>query len=111
MAENQATIIPAQPDYELLVCWFLPDGKINVTRTPILAWRVEPSGKATPVTIDVRHGEGLTAIRAPGGRITDAAGESSMTRPRGYHTPKRSNVKFTDVPFKWPTIKEHTRLA
>ena len=51
MAENQATIIPAQPDYELLVCWFLPDGKINVTRTPILAWRVEPSGKATPVTI------------------------------------------------------------
>jgi hypothetical protein len=36
MAENQATIIPAQPDYELLVCWFLPDGKINVTRTPIL---------------------------------------------------------------------------
>ena len=74
MAENQATIIPAQPDYELLVCWFLPDGKINVTRTPILAWRVEPSGKAT-VTIDVRHGEGLTAIRAPGGRITDAAGE------------------------------------
>ena len=76
MAENQATITPAQPDYELLVCWFLPDGKINVTRTPILAWRVEPSGKATPVTIDVRHGEGLTAIRAPGGRITDAAGES-----------------------------------
>ena len=41
MAENQATIIPAQPDYELLVCWFLPDGKINVTRTPILAWRVD----------------------------------------------------------------------
>jgi hypothetical protein len=35
-----------------LVCWFLPDGKINVTRTPILAWRVEPSGKATPVTIE-----------------------------------------------------------
>ena len=30
-----------------------------------------------------------------------------MTRPRGYHTPKRSNMKFPDMPRKWPTIKEH----
>ena len=48
MAENQATIIPAQPDYELLVCWFLPDGKINVTRTPILAWRRRTLRQSNP---------------------------------------------------------------
>lgn len=72
-AKASGTLVPAAPGYDAL-SRVETDGKRRILATPIVAFRIDETGRASPVLLDQAEAKRIEAIRHPDGRVLTADG-------------------------------------